>query len=354
MTTGPHADSSNASGAAAPDALLGLTSSEVGSSGPTRDLDAARLGAWRAVRDASDTVVERISAQMERDLGLPLEWYGVLLHIYEDGQGSLPQNELERHSRLSQSGISRMVSKMEQAGLLRRQPSERDRRSIDVTLTGHGRDVFLRATPVHHAAVQQHFGVWLNDDETAAISSGLCKVIRAGEEDREPASDQLDQLLAFGESVLSLKSDAIVVSDAIRTRDALEPLLLQEAARNISAASIQELREIVTRMSRLLEMPEEFFRADWDLHRKLAELSHNTILRTVYIALLDMLSSHVSSVVPTGNLQHYLYERLATHARIVDAVISGDEEQIAAAAQAHHFADIRSRLVDGPAGNQLS
>ena len=310
------------------------------------DLDTARLAAWRAVREASDASVERISAEMEAASGLPLEWYNILLHLYQSEPGPVSQHELERHSRLSQSGISRMVTKMQDSGLLRRRPSERDRRNLDVVLTDHGRDIFLRATPGHHAAVQHHFGSWLNDEEAAVISAGLRKVIGAGEEERERGGAELDQLLAFGESVLSLKSDTVIVTDAIRTRDALEPLMLQDAARNITERGIHEAREIVTRMSRLVESPEEFFCADWELHRKLAEFSHNEILNTVYLSLLDILRTHVSSVVPTENLPSYLYERLAIHARLVDAVAEGDEERVAAAAHAHHFTSARLGLVD--------
>lgn len=103
-------------------------------------------------------------------------------------------------------------------------------------------------------------------------------------------------------------------------------------------------------MSGLINEPEKFFNADWDLHRKLAESCHNDILRTIYLTLLDILSSHVSSVVPTGNLEQYLYERLAIHAQLVEAVASHDEEQVAAVARDHHFTSIRPRLVDSRTG----
>jgi len=315
---------------------------------PTRDLDAARLAAWRAVRDAGDSVLERISGDLERSSGLPLDWYGVLLDLYRSDNGRLPQNELERQSRLSQSGVSRMLSRMQQAGLVGRSPSQRDRRNLDVVLTDHGRDIFLRATPGHHAAVQAHFGAWLDDNETATIIRGLRKVVDADDEGRHGAESELDQLLAFGDSVLDLRSDAVVVGDAVRTRDALEPALLQDAAKYITRNGVDELRAIVARMSCLVDAPEAFFAADWDLHRALAAHCHNEILRTVYLALLDILSSHVSSVVPTANLKPYLYERLAIHARIVDAVAGGDSDQVAAAAHAHHFTDVRSRLIDRP------
>lgn len=311
------------------------------------DLDAARLAAWRAVRESSDISVERISAEMERTSGLPLSWYNILLHLYQAEPDAVPQRDLEQHNSLSQSGISRMVAKMQEAGLLRRRTSERDRRNLDVVLTEHGRDIFLRATPTHHAAVQHHFGSWLDDAEAAVINTGLRKVIGARETKRERSGAELDQLLTFGESVLSVNSDTVIVADAVRIRDALEPLMLRDATRHITANGIHEAREIVTRMSRLVDAPKEFYCADWDLHRKLAEFSQNEILKRIYLSLLDILRSHVDSVVPTGNLPSYLYERLAIHARLVDAVAGGDEEQVTAAAQAHHFTDDRARLV-GP------
>jgi DNA-binding MarR family transcriptional regulator len=318
---------------------------------PSRDLDATRLTAWRTLRDAGELVVERVSTELERLCGLPLEWYDVLLHLHTCEE-SLTQQQIEQRLRLSQSGVSRMVSKMQDARLLRRRPADHDRRNLVVVLTEHGRDVFLRATPEYHAAVQRHFGGWLDDDEVAAITTGLHNVVGAteGEAERSWAAPRLDQLLAFGESVLAVTSDSTLVADAVRTRDALEPLLLLDAARNVTVDGVRTLRELVARMSGLTDSPEEFFRADWDLHRALAGLSHNAVLKAVYLALLEILSSHVDSVIPTGNLESYLYSRLAVHARIVEAVAEGDEEQVAAAAHAHHFTDVRSRLVDPSGG----
>ncbi|MFD7003875.1 FCD domain-containing protein [Streptomyces mirabilis] len=312
-------------------------------------LDATTLTAWRNVRDAGEVVVSRISAEMENQSGLSLDWYGILLHIYEGGEdGRLPQRELERHLYLSQSGISRMVSKMQEAGLLRREPSPHDRRNVYVVLTDLGRDVFLRATPVHHAAVQRHFGSWLSDDEIASIGRGLQKVLTAEGGSEIQCGEELDRLVTFGQSVLALTSDTVAVSDAILVRDALEPLLLADAARHVTPSAVQDMRAIVARMSTLIDSPEEFFRSDWELHRLLAGYCHNELLRSMYLTLLGTLSSRLDSVVPTTNLTPYLYERLSVHARLVEAVSSGDEDQVAEAAHAHHFTMARTRLVDAP------
>jgi DNA-binding MarR family transcriptional regulator len=310
-------------------------------------LDESRLVAWRNVRGVSRNVVDLISAEMESASGVPLDWYEVLLHLYEDGQGRLRQRELDRRSHLSQSAISRMVSKMVEAGLLRRETTLLDRRNVDVVMTQSGRDVFLRATPIHNAAVQHHFGAWLSDRETATINTGLKKIVRAVGSMSGKGGAELDELVTFGMTVFSLISDSVTVTDAILVRDALEPLLLVDAARHVNKETADRLRGSIIRMSTLIDDPEGFFRADWDLHRTVAELCQNTLLRTAYLNLLDVISSHMASVLPTSNLQQYLYERLAIHAQLVDAVASGDETQAAAAAQAHHFTSGRARLIAG-------
>jgi DNA-binding MarR family transcriptional regulator len=312
-----------------------------------RDLDESRLVAWRNIRTVGQDIVDLISAEMETSSGVPLDWYELLLHIYEDGQGRLLQRDLDQHSRLSQSGISRMVSKMVEAGLLRREPMESDRRNVDVVMTDAGKDVFIRATPVHNAAVQHHFGAWLTDRETSSINSGLKKVARAVGTMSGKDGAELDQLVTFGKTVLSLSSDTVTVTDAMLVRDALEPLLLVDAARHSNEDAVNRLRGCITRMSTLIDDPEEFFRADWNLHRTVAELSQNTLLKDAYLSLLDVVSTHMNSVVATSNLPGYLYERLAIHAQLVDAVASGDEDQVAAAARAHHFTSARFRLIDG-------
>lgn len=330
--------------------MLNLVSARQRTGAGPRDLDAARLIAWRSMREASEWVVSRVSAEMEETCGLAFDWYGILLHIYEGGvEGRLPQNELERHLHLSQSGISRMVSKMQNAGLIRREQLPHNRRSVYVVLTDHGRDVFLRATPVHHAAVQRHFGAWLSDTDATAINKGLQKVLRAGDAHSPEPSEDLDQLVTFGKSVLALTSDTVVVSDAILVRDALEPLLLVDASRHVTDAAINDMQAIVIRMSRLIDQPEEFFRADWELHRMLTGCCHNEVLQSAYLALLEIVSSHLDKVVPTTNLGQYLYERLAIHAQLVDAVACGDEQQVRASARRHNFTDVRARLVDTPA-----
>lgn len=302
-----------------------------GSSG--RDLDRARLSAWEVVRDASAQVVRSLSRDLEETAGIPLEWYSVITRLTEAG-GTLPQNELLRRSRFSQSGVSRLAKRMEEEGLVERRPSERDRRNLDVVLTEHGQDVYFRVLSVHHSSVQKHFGMRLTDEEAAALTILMRKVLdEPGAE--ETVTENLEQFLPFGETVLAVTSESTSLRDIAATWGALELPLLLDAARHARPSVLNDLRAHVLSMSRLIDEPEDFFRADWELHRQIASCCQNDVLRTLYLNLLDAIASHLKGVVPTHNLRQYLYERLAVHARIVDAVASGEPELIEAAARAH-------------------
>ena len=300
-----------------------------------RDLDSARLRAWEAVRDASAQVVRNMARDLEDIAGIPLEWYSVITRLTEAG-GTLSQNELLQRSRFSQSGVSRLAKRMEEEGLVERKPSERDRRNLDVTLTKHGQDVYLRVLPVHHSSVQKHFGTRLSDDEVAAVTVLMGKVLDQPAAEEE-VMESLEQFLPFGESVLAVTSDSTSLRDIAATREALELPLLLDAAGHMTPPVLNDLRARVLTMSRLIDEPEEFFRADWDLHREIGACCQNAVLRALYLSLLDSIASHLMRVVPTHNLRQYLYERLAIHARIVDALASGDPALVEAAVQAHDY-----------------
>lgn len=308
--------------------------------GGRQGLDEARLSAWRRLVDVGQMVEGRVAGELESTTGLPLEWFETLLHIYEADGARVQQQELGRYSRLSQSAISRMVSRMEDGGLIRREQMSEDRRNLYVMLTDSGRDALLRAAPIYNTAVQDQFGRWISDSEAATLNTALEKVCAPTKESRgEIEHHPLDNVVSFGQTVLSLTSESAAVGDAIFVRGSIEPLVLVDAARHITTEGVNELRAIITRMSLLVNDPEQFVRADWDLHRAISSHCRNTVLREIYVALLDFAESHVVDVVPAGELQSFIYERLATHARIVDAVASGDPARARAAGHAHLLVD---------------
>ncbi|MFJ9814293.1 MarR family winged helix-turn-helix transcriptional regulator [Streptomyces sp. NPDC101151] len=71
-----------------------------------------------------------------KDLGLTYPQYLVMLVLWE--QGDLPVKKLGEHLRLDSGTLSPLVKRLEGAGLVRRERSAQDERSVQVRLTEEG------------------------------------------------------------------------------------------------------------------------------------------------------------------------------------------------------------------------
>lgn len=81
-----------------------------------------------------------------RDLGLTYPQYLVMLVLWEHDE--LPVKKLGEHLRLDSGTLSPLLKRLEAAGLVRRERSARDERSVEVRLTGEGVALRRRALQV--------------------------------------------------------------------------------------------------------------------------------------------------------------------------------------------------------------
>ncbi|MEU6284168.1 MarR family transcriptional regulator [Streptomyces sp. NPDC047028] len=81
-----------------------------------------------------------------KDLGLTYPQYLVMLVLWE--QGELPVKKLGEHLRLDSGTLSPLVKRLEAAGLVRRERSALDERSVRVLLTEEGAALRERALEV--------------------------------------------------------------------------------------------------------------------------------------------------------------------------------------------------------------
>ncbi|WP_218024895.1 FadR/GntR family transcriptional regulator [Nocardia pseudovaccinii] len=132
----------------------------------------------------------------------------------------------------------------------------------------------------------------------------------------------------LGNSLLSLDAAEADVADAVRIRDALDPLLIDDALEYCSARDISSMRAIVSKMRKAAadDRPVDFIRANWALHAAIAQVSPHTLMRSIYLSLLDVIESHTVSVLPTTqhSLPAYISERLRLHEELVEALAAGD------------------------------
>jgi DNA-binding MarR family transcriptional regulator len=117
-----------------------------------------------------------IDAEMSRVGMLPLDWYDALLSLERTPGSRLRLSELAESALLSRSGVSRLVDRLETAGLLRREECPSDRRGAFAVLTDAGREALAQAWPFYEAAVMNEFAQFLSDDEARVLASLLEKI----------------------------------------------------------------------------------------------------------------------------------------------------------------------------------
>jgi DNA-binding MarR family transcriptional regulator len=134
-----------------------------------------RLRAWRLYFESALALVDVLDTELERDAGIPLRWYDVLVKLEESPDG-LRMSDLAERILYSKSGFTRVVDRMEDAGLVQRVRPENDRRSIFVSLTAKGEETMQRARRYHRHGIEHHFSRHLSDTDAKALIRAFEKI----------------------------------------------------------------------------------------------------------------------------------------------------------------------------------
>jgi DNA-binding MarR family transcriptional regulator len=116
----------------------------------TRD---ALLERWRELEATHAVVRESLERALERKHQLSLSEYEVLRHLGTAPEGRMRMQELAEEIHLSQSALSRLVSRLEEAELVNRGVCNHDRRGVWACITDGGRDAQREAEPTHLEAL---------------------------------------------------------------------------------------------------------------------------------------------------------------------------------------------------------
>jgi len=126
-------------------------------------------------------------AAVERELkaaGLPsLVWYDVLLEVERAGGEGLRPFELERAMLLAQYSLSRLIDRIERAGLVERRACEDDGRGQLVAITEHGKAIRLKMWPVYAQAIEATVGKRLSAKQAKALDGLLGFLIEGDRRD---------------------------------------------------------------------------------------------------------------------------------------------------------------------------
>ena len=143
-------------------------------------LSSRELAAWRGMLETHSALIARLDRELERDHGLPLTSYEVLMYLSDTDNGELRMGELADRLLLSRSGITRLVDRLERQGLVERRRCSDDGRGFNAHLTEAGQAKVRAARPDHLAGVRRHFLSSLSPGEIDSLGS-LWERLRNGD-----------------------------------------------------------------------------------------------------------------------------------------------------------------------------
>jgi DNA-binding MarR family transcriptional regulator len=130
----------------------------------------AQVNAWRLFITAHATLIEQIDRELSAAGCVPLQWYDILVELYEAPDHRLRMAELARRAILSRSSLTHLADRLEHEGLLTRARVDTDRRGAYAVLTEQGDQAFRRAWPIYARGIAQHFIRHLTDEEIQTLT----------------------------------------------------------------------------------------------------------------------------------------------------------------------------------------
>jgi DNA-binding MarR family transcriptional regulator len=131
--------------------------------------------AWQAVRATHQILSDRIGQELS-EAGLPeLAWHDVLARLEESPEPLRPKDMLCRVG-VTKSGLTRLLDRIEAAGLIERRSCPSDRRGTWLAITDEGSRTLAEMKPIRNRVFSDHLAGRLSPEEAEVVSEMLGRV----------------------------------------------------------------------------------------------------------------------------------------------------------------------------------
>jgi DNA-binding MarR family transcriptional regulator len=136
-------------------------------------LSQTELRAWQALLHAHQKVTRALDAELRTEHGLSMPAYDVLLRLARAPERTLRMTDLAERVMMSPSGLTRVVDRLVEAGLVRRDRVQADARVMLAQLTDEGGQTLRRAAGTHLRGIREHLTGKLSDAQLRNVASAL-------------------------------------------------------------------------------------------------------------------------------------------------------------------------------------
>jgi DNA-binding MarR family transcriptional regulator len=128
--------------------------------------------AWRALGRAVLVIPRVLDTDIAAE-GLNMTEYSVLMNLSEAPDRALRMSDLANYVSITLSGLSRVLDRLSQLGLVERVRAESDGRGQFAVLTPDGLERLERAWPTHLASVRRHVMDHLSGIDLVAFAKAV-------------------------------------------------------------------------------------------------------------------------------------------------------------------------------------
>ncbi len=133
--------------------------------------------AWAGLIRAQQVLLERVEADLKAAGLPPLGWYDVLIELGRTENARLRQYELGDKVLLSKHNLSRLLDRLEEEKLVKRQPCKEDGRGAVVTITASGKALQKKMWPVYERAIERYFAQHLSKSQAEQLAELMRRLV---------------------------------------------------------------------------------------------------------------------------------------------------------------------------------
>ena len=136
-----------------------------------------KVGAWVNLLQVNQVVDRAVEQRLKESEDLSLAEFEVLARLSAASGRRLKMVDIANLLLASKSGVTRIVDRLEKAGLVEREIPRENRRIVYAQLSPTGVETFCRARNVFNEAIEDSFSQFLSDDEVASLRGVLRKLL---------------------------------------------------------------------------------------------------------------------------------------------------------------------------------
>ena len=137
--------------------------------------DAPWFDAWRGIIFTHAQVLDVVGRRLQAHSGISLAFLDVLGRLYDAPDGRLRMQELQKRSLFTRSGMTRLVDRVEEGGLVTRERVPGDRRGVSVAITSAGTELYEEAMRRHVEDLAAEFATMMTEKQHRAVGDALAR-----------------------------------------------------------------------------------------------------------------------------------------------------------------------------------